>query len=358
MYTPVTTDLHEQLFSLCQLGGVEVDASSQFTQSMQGRIHRVYLVQTQHAQFIIQCLNPQVIKVPSAFESLINGVLAPAALAPQLLHWPATGQCVLQHDSETWIRRSYIVGQAMTARLSLSSFESMASTLRHFHQSLTVADIEQSNFIGVNPWSGEATPAIENLYNQSSGITRAERAVVNEWAKYKQRYIDVENQPPATHAVVHRDAKPSNFIRKPDGTLALIDFDTIGIGDPALDLGELLRAWVSADELVNEIDSVSSGLSENSNERIPVTDFLAESDVNCAKAILALQAGYNDPSMTASRIHMAAIRCCLWQCERFLEDHFAGDTYYAVQAHGDNLTNAKQQLEALRLVSKNHSSTS
>jgi len=42
----------------------------------------------------------------------------------------------------------------------------------------------------------------------------------------------------------------------------------------------------------------------------------------------------------------------LWQCERFLEDHFAGDEYYAVQAHGDNLIRAKQQLDALKLLGK------
>jgi len=263
---------------------------------MQGRIHDVYLVQMQHAQFIIQCLNPQVIKDPSAFETLINNVLAPASIAPQLLHWPATGQCVLQADSGSWVRRSFIVGQAMTTQLSLHSFETMASTLRHFHQSLAVADLEQSNFIGVNPWSGEATLAIEDLYNQSSGITSEERAVVNEW-----------------------------------GSLVLIDFDTIGTGDPALDLGELLRAWLSADELVNEIDS----------------GYLPVCDASCTKVIQALHTGYNDPTMTASRIHSAAVRCCLWQCERFLEDHFAGDAYYPVQARGDNLIRAKQQLDAV-----------
>ena len=54
--------------------------------------------------------------------------------------------------------------------------------------------------------------------------------------------------------------------------------------------------------------------------------------------------------MTATRIKRAATHCCLWQFERFLEDHFADDVYYSVLAHGDNLHRAEQQLEALRLL--------
>ncbi|MFT5893797.1 MAG: serine/threonine protein kinase [bacterium] len=350
MHTLVSSNLHSQLHSLCRTGGVTVYTSMQFTRSMQGRIHDVYRVQTEDAQFIIQCLNPRVIKNSSALENLINNVLAPASISPKLLSWPATGGCVLHTETGDWIRRPYILGEDMTAQLSLLSFEVMASALSHFHQSISVADFEQTNFTGVNPWSGEATVSVENLLNQSTRMTFEERGIVDDWAKYKKIYIDISNELHTVHVVVHRDAKPSNFIRKPDGSLTLIDFDTIGIGDSALDLGELLRAWLSSDEVANEIDSECSYLTKNSCSFNEDIQCLAVTSSNCAQAILAMQSGYNDTTMTSSRIRRAAVRCCLWQCERFLEDHFAGDSYYSVQIHGENLIRAKQQLNALKLL--------
>lgn len=350
MHTIVTASLHSQLYKLCQTGGVKVDTSTQFTQSLQGRIHRVYLVQTEYEQSVIQCLNPAVIKDSLALENLINDVLAPASITPLLLPWPATDKCVLHTDSGHWIRRSYIVGQAMTTQLSLVSFEAMASTLRHFHQSIGLADFEQTNFIGVNPWSGDATVAIEKLHSQVTKMSSIERAIVDEWAQCKESYPDTNNELPVTHVVVHRDAKPSNFIRKANGSLVLIDFDTIGTGDPALDLGELMRAWLSSDELDNALDTEQPDLTDLSSDRNPDSQYMAVSGADCTKAIQTLQAGYNDPTITASRVQTAAIRCCLWQCERFLEDHFAGDSYYLVQTHGDNLIRAQQQLDAFRLL--------
>jgi Ser/Thr protein kinase RdoA (MazF antagonist) len=350
MHTPVSSDLYSQLYTLCQTGGVKVDTSTQFTRSMQGRIHDVYLVQTKAAQFIIQCLNPRVIKDSSALENLINKVLAPALISPKLLSWPATGGCVLHTDTGHWIRRPYILGEDMTAHLSLLSLKAMASTLSHFHQSISVADFEQTHFAGVNPWAGEATASIENLLNPGAQLTLLERGIVDDWAQYKKTYPDISIDMHTAQVVVHRDAKPSNFIRKPDGSLTLIDFDTIGTGDSALDLGELLRAWLSSDEVDKQTDAQPPSLTNISSSPNADARSLVVNSISCTQAILAMAAGYSDPAMTTSRIHRGAIRCCLWQCERFLEDHFAGDSYYSVQTHGDNLIRAKRQLVALALL--------
>ncbi|MFT6306751.1 MAG: thiamine kinase-like enzyme [Halioglobus sp.] len=317
---------------------------------MHGRIHDVYLVQTIDAQFIIQCLNPRVIKDSSALENLINNVLAPAQTSPKLLSWPATGECVLHTNSGRWIRRHYIRGKDMTAQLSLSSFEAMANTLSYFHQSISVADFEKTKFTGVNPWSGESTGSIENLIKHGAQMTVEERGIVDDWAQYHKSCSDLNNELHIAQVVVHRDAKPSNFIRKPDGSLTLIDFDTIGTGDSALDLGELLRAWLSSDEVDKQTDAERPSLTNIASSPNADARSLVVNSINCTQAILAMESGYNDPTMTTSRIHRGAVRCCLWQCERFLEDHFAGDSYYSVQTHGDNLIRAKLQLDALALL--------
>lgn len=378
MYKSVSPDLSAQLYSLCQTGGLTLDSSAQIMMPTQGRIHDVYLVQIDKAPFILQCLNPEVIKDTSKLENLINSVLAPASITQQLLPWPAIGNCMLIAGTRAWIRRHYIQGWAMTTRLSLQNFKAMANTLRQFHQSVTVAAFNRAGFVGVDPWSGKAGEALDCRFSQDTIITAAERGIVDRWVGYRQRFFKKNNRQHSTQCVVHRDPKPSNFIQTPDGSLVLIDFDTTGTGDPALDLGELLRAWLSSDELEDEAneqsdetnlfdekpieletgtdaqnpvpDSTQDSVADSSHKHIHDIQFLTVSATGFAQAVKALQRGYDDPTMTTLRIEQAAARCCLWQCERFLEDHFAGDLYYPVQARGDNILRAKAQLDALQLL--------
>lgn len=325
-----------------------VDATTRFVGSPQGRIHQTFLFRTTDTQYILQCLNPQVVNDSTAFVTLINTVLAPASLAPPLLPWPATGECVLRHDTGRWICRLYISGNALTTQLSVTIFEAMAITLRQFHTSLTIPTLESSRFIGVNPWSGEATVQLKSKLKADTRRSTEEQLVVEQWERYRHKSRDAKGTANRAHVVVHRDTKSSNFIQKPDDTLVLIDFDTIGIGDPAFDLGEILRAWLSSDE--HDYDSARAIESDNFKKDEGGSRVLTVGSKDCITAILALQNGYNDPAMIACRIKLAAMQCCLWQCERFLEDHFAGDVYYTVTTHGDNLYRAQSQLEALSVL--------
>lgn len=352
MHTTVRPDLYAQLYNLCQTGGMVVDGTTQFTCAEQGRIHQVYRVQTRNKKYILQCLNLVVINNPLALEKLINTVLAPALMTPHLLRWPATDRCVLNTDTGHWILRPYIVGKTLTTQLSIPSFEAMASTLRHFHRTLKIAEFEQAKFTGVNPWSGEATHALENRLNIGTKMNSREREIIRQSKRFKQTLVEADTNSHYSDVVVHRDAKPSNFIQKPNNSLVLIDFDTIGIGDPALDLGEILRAWLSSDELTAKIDLPDTSLI-NAKRHIGQSDpWLAINRADCTLALQALETGYNDPEMTTPRIRKAAMQCCLWQCERFLEDHFAGNSYYKVHTHGDNMHRAEQQLVALGLLSE------
>ncbi|MFK7862071.1 MAG: aminoglycoside phosphotransferase family protein [Granulosicoccus sp.] len=352
MDTPVSSEIRHKLIELCLTAGVTVDANTKFTSTTQGRIHAVYFVQTAKSEFIIQRLNSMVVSDLPSFEALVNTVLAPASLSPELLIWPSSNTCVLQHCGKSWIRRKYIKGQALTAHLSSGTMEKMASTLNDFHKALTLADFRKSGYSGVNPWSGITGRHLMERISNNDRMSLNEQTTLKEWWRKKQDYISQHDESEVSSVIVHRDTKPSNFILKPDGSLVLIDFDTIGIGDPAMDLGELVRAWLTSDEITPVTKMSTSSCPYIAGDHSKKSLVLNVNPTDCASSLIALQRGYNDLKMTPSRIRLAAIKCCLLQCERFLDDHFDGDRYYSVKSHGDNHYRAQQQLTALAILHK------
>jgi hypothetical protein len=51
----------------------------------------------------------------------------------------------------------------------------------------------------------------------------------------------------ARDLVIHRDCKSDNFLLAP-GRRSIIDWDTVGYGDPLLDVGEMCRSWAVSPE--------------------------------------------------------------------------------------------------------------
>ncbi|MFC4336611.1 aminoglycoside phosphotransferase family protein [Salininema proteolyticum] len=62
--------------------------------------------------------------------------------------------------------------------------------------------------------------------------------------------------PPDTEVICHHDAAPHNVVRRPDGTLALIDFDLSSPGTRLYDVAYSAWTWVP---LFTDRDSVSLG---------------------------------------------------------------------------------------------------
>ncbi|MDR0354422.1 MAG: phosphotransferase [Deltaproteobacteria bacterium] len=52
----------------------------------------------------------------------------------------------------------------------------------------------------------------------------------------------------ARDLVIHLDCKRDNFLLDPFAGPSLIDWDTVGYGDPLLDVGEMCRSWAVAEE--------------------------------------------------------------------------------------------------------------
>ena len=123
--------------------------------------------------------------------------------------------------------------------------------------------------------------------------------------------------------VIHGDCKVNNILFEVDTAevARIIDLDTIMWGHPAWDFGDLIRSVLTGAVSVDE-----------QNERIRLT---TEGFKKSYRIGAHLRGSFADaPS------HMSFMLGV-----RFLADHFRGDTYFKVDAHGVNLDRAAEQFE-------------
>ena len=131
---------------------------------------------------------------------------------------------------------------------------------------------------------------------------------------------------------IHGDCKVNNLLFHPerDEVAAIIDLDTLMLGDPAWDFGDLVR-------------SASAGA-----ERPSELDFSLSRFELLARGFRATYGPIEDPA------HFAAAPACmsLMLAVRFLTDHFEDDHYFRVTHHGENLTRARSQLALATLFTR------
>lgn len=136
-------------------------------------------------------------------------------------------------------------------------------------------------------------------------------------------------EPPRRRRVIHGDCKVNNLLFHPvrDAVIAIIDLDTVMVGDPAWDFGDLVRSAFSGTEESDSPPALS------------------------ASALAALASGFARGMGTldgVARFSTAPAYMSLMLGVRFLVDHLSDDVYFKVSAHGDNLRRARGQLSLAR----------
>ena len=130
--------------------------------------------------------------------------------------------------------------------------------------------------------------------------------------------------------VIHGDCKVNNLLFHPtkDAVTAIVDLDTVMLGDPAWDFGDLVRSAFAG----SEETAPARTLSLTRFERL------------CA----GFAAGYGPQfgaGDNAQRFATAPAYMSFMLAVRFLTDHIEGDRYFKVPERGTNLRRARSQLD-------------
>ena len=181
-------------------------------------------------------------------------------------------------------------------------------------------------------FDGALEPAVDGFHDLDRYLAALDDARVTPDAAAARREVQALRggfPPSAVRQVIHGDCKVNNLLFHPDedAVVAIIDLDTLMVGDPAWDFGDLARsAFIGAEEAAGP-----AALSES------VFDSLC-------RGFAAAFPQVDDPVRYATApAHMSFMLAV-----RFLTDHLAGDRYFKVARRGDNLERALAQLDLAR----------
>ncbi len=139
--------------------------------------------------------------------------------------------------------------------------------------------------------------------------------------------------------VTHNDTKLNNilFDSKGKNAIALVDFDTVGVGSYLYDYGDAIRSVCNPTGEEANADDVYFDM-DNFNE---------------------FTSGYlqSNKNLTPEEIELMPLSCMIITYElgmRFLTDHLNGNTYFKVKYDGQNYERAMNQFNLLRDMHKNY----
>jgi len=292
-----------------------------------GLINRTWLVRTPTADFILQNVNTIVFNDPIKLQEQLV-FLAAKIEVPNLvpLHYLPTrkGQYLLLTEGQTFrLARAISPGTTLYVATELNA-RLAVEALQEFHIALSKLDAHNwiapiADFLNVAKRMAsyeyaKAAALPERLAKATSVIRELEanwKMLLN-WQQF------LENQP---RVLIHADPKLSNFLFHPNGKTvrALIDWDTIQLGSPFYDYGDMIRSYCSVGE------DVLAGQSVFRKEIYEVIE-----EALCV-----------DPYA----LWGAATGVIMVQALRFLTDYLENDRYYRVKDTEHNLRRASNQLK-------------
>lgn len=292
-----------------------------------GLINRTWLVRTPTADFILQNVNTIVFKDPGKLQEQLVRVAAQIQL-PHLvpLHYLPTrkGQYLLLIEGQTF-RLARAISPGTTLHIATEQNAQLAANaLQEFHRALSKLEVQNwtapiADFLDVakrmasyESAKGAATP--ERKRKAAGAIQDIE----TNWEMLRNWQQFLEKEP---KVLIHADPKLSNFLFHPNGKTvrALIDWDTIQLGSPFYDYGDMIRSYCSVGEDVQAVQNVfRKEIYEAIQAALGVDSFVLWS---AAKGVIMVQA------------------------LRFLTDYLENDRYYRVKDQEHNLRRAINQLK-------------
>lgn len=300
--------------------------STQISPIEEGLINNTWLVRTTTSNFILQQINAHVFKEPALLQQQLQG-LSKAIILPKLIPL----QFILTKSgttSYTFNNECYRLVAAITPSRTLTTVTTQnsklaAAALLEFHAALTHIDAKAwqapiSGFLDVGLRLKAYRDAMSNTVSERK--TKASSAIKlldDNWT-FLTDWQDFLEQAPKV--LIHADPKLGNFLFHPNGNQvrALIDWDTIQLGSPFYDYGDMIRSFCSWGE---DADPEQPLFREEIFEVLLETIQLDE-----------------------VKIFTAACGVILVQALRFLTDYLQDDIYYKVKDEQHNLRRALNQL--------------
>ena len=281
-----------------------------------GHINDTYLVD---GRYVLQRLNRSVFKNPQALmRNLAKGIaheggyllLAPV---PTIEESPYS----VDTDGEIW---------RLFPHLPSRNFQNLPDEL------LACAGRAFGGFLATfADFRGELEEVIEGFHDLAFYLGRLDAAPAGDVGSTLDEINELRSRfrPGKAARVIHGDCKVNNLLFHPrrNEVAAIIDLDTLMLGDPAWDFGDLVRSAFAGSEETEAAAEFSRARFEPLSEGF-FSAFGAVDDVEHYAAAPAYMS------------FMLAVR--------FLTDHLEGDVYFKVGERGDNLVRSRSQLDLAR----------
>ena len=173
--------------------------------------------------------------------------------------------------------------------------------------------------------SVELTPNIEDFHQLDKYLATLDNVRVAGDADEELEFVDSRRGSAADFSderqIIHGDCKVNNLLFHPtkDEVVAIVDLDTLMWGHPAWDYGDLVRSVVTGRDIHEQVTMRIAAVTRGFTEQF----------------VVAPNQRHKFARAPAHMSFMLGVR--------FLADHFAGDEYFKVAYHGENLTRAKEQ---------------
>ena len=278
-----------------------------------GHINDTYLVDD---TYVLQRLNRLVFRDPHALMRNLAKVVAHEGGHRLLAPIPTTrgSPYAVDPDGEIW---------RLFPHLPSRNFQNLPDEL------LACAAQAFGGFLATfTDFAGELEEVIEGFHDLAFYLKRLDAAPAGDVGSLLAEINELRSRfrPGKAGRVIHGDCKVNNLLFHPrrNEVAAIIDLDTLMLGDPAWDFGDLVRSAFAGSEETEAAAEFSRARFEPLSQGF-FSAFGAVDDVEHYAAAPAYMS------------FMLAVR--------FLTDHLEGDVYFKVGKRGDNLIRARSQLD-------------
>lgn len=292
----------------------------------EGLINHTWLVRTTTSNFILQKINAHVFNEPVLLQHQLHG-LSKAVVLPQLTplqFLPAkSGTTCFEFENQYFRLVAAITPSRTLSTVTTENSKLAAAALLELHTALGQIDAQHwkapiSGFLDVGLRLKVYQDTIRNIDSDRTLKASSAIQLLEENWTFLTDWQDFLEQAP--QVLIHADPKLGNYLFDANGkkVRALIDWDTIQLGSPYYDYGDMIRSFCSR--------------GEDAEPEQP----LFRKDI--------FEALLETLNVNQSQIFTAACGVILVQALRFLTDYLQNDVYYKVKDEQHNLRRALNQL--------------